>query len=184
MLLFDIEGDKSLLNKSRLQYMKAPISILTFVVLSIFITQACQKPDLREQAKKELMEVELDFAKHSISDGANSAFLNFIDDSCVLLRPNRKPVIGREKIAEMFRTPDTSFTLDWKPLFAEASESGDLGYTYGIYTIHMDSPEGNVVTKEGTYVTIWKKGKDGKWKFILDSGNQGIGNNNGENGNK
>jgi ketosteroid isomerase-like protein len=26
----------------------------------------------------------------------------------------------------------------------------------------------------GTYVSIWKKQPDGKWKFILDSGNEGI----------
>ncbi len=84
---------------------------------------------------------------------------------CVLLRPNRRPVIGREKITEMYSTPDTSFTLNWEPLFADISASGDLGYTYGIYTIEMDSPEGTSVTKEGTYATIWKKDKE--WKLEI-----------------
>jgi ketosteroid isomerase-like protein len=55
-----------------------------------------------------------------------------------------------------------------------------MGYTYGIYTVEMDSPEGTVVTKEGTYATIWKKDKDGNWKFVLDTGNQGLGKKNGE----
>jgi ketosteroid isomerase-like protein len=27
----------------------------------------------------------------------------------------------------------------------------------------------------GTYVSVWKKQKDGKWKFMLDTGNEGIG---------
>ena len=39
----------------------------------------------------------------------------------------------------------------------------------------MDSPEGEEVTREGTYVTIWKKDADGNWKFVLDTGNQGLG---------
>jgi ketosteroid isomerase-like protein len=30
-------------------------------------------------------------------------------------------------------------------------------------------------TSKGTYVTIWRKQKDGKWKFVLDTGNQGVG---------
>ncbi len=124
----------------------------------------------------ELMEVDRDFARLSLEIGAHESFLAYIDDSCVLLRPNRPPVIGRKMIEEMYSKPDTSFTLKWEPLFADIAESGDLGYTYGIYTVEMDSPEGNSVTKEGTYVTIWKKDGNGKWKFVLDTGNQGLGN--------
>jgi ketosteroid isomerase-like protein len=84
-------------------------------------------------------------------------------------------VVGRKKIEEIYSKPDTSFSLSWEPLNADISSSGDMGFTYGIYTIHMDSPEGDKVTKEGTYVTIWKKNKAGEWKFVLDTGNQGLG---------
>lgn len=129
---------------------------------------------------EELMEIDREFARQSIAQGSHESFLMYIDDSCVLLRPNRAPVIGRKKIEEMYSKPDTSFTLNWEPLAADISKSGDLGYTYGIYTVVMDSPEGNVVTKEGTYVTIWKKDQHGNWKFVLDTGNQGLGKKNGE----
>ena len=128
----------------------------------------------------ELMAVDRDFARLSLEIGAHESFLAYIDDSCVLLRPNRQPVIGRKKIEEMYSKPDTSFTLKWEPLFAEIAESGDLGYTYGIYTVEMDSPEGNSVTRDGTYVTIWRKDANGNWKFVLDTGNQGLGNKKGE----
>ena len=29
--------------------------------------------------------------------------------------------------------------------------------------------------RRGTYVTIWKKQANGRWKFVLDSGNEGVG---------
>jgi len=45
-----------------------------------------------------------------------------------------------------------------------------LGYTYGIY--QFTTPD--TITK-GTYVSIWKKGADEKWKYVFDSGNQGLG---------
>ena len=128
----------------------------------------------------ELMEVDRDFARLSLEIGAHESFLVYIDDSCVLLRPNRQPVIGRKMIEEMYSKPDTSFTLKWEPMFAEIAESGDLGYTYGIYTVEMDSPEGNSVTRDGTYVTIWRKDANGNWKFVLDTGNQGLGNKKGD----
>jgi ketosteroid isomerase-like protein len=139
------------------------------------VFSGCSNAGKHDQELKELMKVDLEFSDLSVKLGSHTAFLSYIDDSCVLLRPNRLPVVGREKIEEMFSKPDTSFTLTWVPISGEISQSGDLGFTYGIYTIHMDDPEGHAVTKDGTYVTVWKKDKQGKWKFVLDTGNQGTG---------
>jgi ketosteroid isomerase-like protein len=151
----------------------------TLLLLALLQT-GCDQAGKQQRMADKLMEIDREFATLSLEKGANESFLAFIDDNCVLLRPNRTPVIGRQKIEEMFNSPDTSFTLNWKPLFADISKSGDLGYTYGIYKIEMDSPEGTLVTKEGTYVTIWKKDENGNWKFVLDTGNQGLGKKNGE----
>jgi ketosteroid isomerase-like protein len=48
--------------------------------------------------------------------------------------------------------------------------SGDLGYTYELFTVTAKD-----TTMQGTYVSIWKKQKDGNWKFVLDTGNPGGG---------
>jgi ketosteroid isomerase-like protein len=50
------------------------------------------------------------------------------------------------------------------------SQSGDLGYTYGTYLMKDGASE-----VRGTYVTVWRKRPDGRWKYVLDSGNQGLG---------
>jgi len=160
------------------------LSGLPLVGLSVvFLFSACTNKSLHEQKVEELLKIDREFSDLSINVGSHKAFLTYIDDSCALLRPNRLPVIGRQKIEQMFSNPDTSVTLRWEPIKGDVSASGDLGYTFGIYTIEMDSPEGQVVTKEGTYVTIWKKDKNGDWKFVLDTGNQGLGAKNGDNGN-
>ena len=148
--------------------------------LFILFLYGCNDSHKNRRMANKLMEIDREFARLSVEKGATASFLRYIDDSCVLLRPNHYPVVGRQKIEEMFRSPDTSFTLNWEPLFADISSSGDLGYTYGTYNVEMDSPEGPVVTKEGTYVTIWKKDRNGDWKFVLDTGNQGLGNKIGE----
>ncbi len=62
--------------------------------------------------------------------------------------------------------------MTWKPKGANVAASGDLGYTYGVYEIHTSAQD---TVLYGTYVSIWKKQQNGKWKFVLDSGNEGIG---------
>lgn len=160
--------------------MKSLTWFFTTLLLLTLLQTGCDSAGRHERMVNKLMELDREFARLSIEKGATESFLAYIDDDCVLLRPNRTPVLGREKIKEMFNSPDTSFTLNWEPLFADIAKSGDLGYTYGIYTVEMDSPEGTLVTREGTYVTIWKKDQNGKWKFVLDTGNQGLGKKNGE----
>ncbi|MFO7615052.1 MAG: DUF4440 domain-containing protein [Bacteroidales bacterium] len=148
-----------------------PILLLIIIILQI----SCNSSNQKEKLVRELMETDIDFSNRSLESGMNEAFLSYIGDDCVLLRPNRNPIIGRSMIEEFFSRPDTSFTLSWEPLHAEVSASGDFGYTYGIFTANMYSPEGELVTRQGTYANVWKKDKDGRWKFILDTGNQGIG---------
>ena len=160
--------------------MKKSFYYIPGIFLFILILFSCRPTDRSASLKQELIDIDLEFSKSSGIKGSHSAFLEYIDDSCVLLRPNKYPVIGREKIAEMFNSPDTSFSLVWDPLGADIAASGDLGYTYGIYRVEMDSPDGSSVTKEGTYVTIWKKDENGNWKFVLDTGNQGLGKKNGK----
>ena len=46
--------------------------------------------------------------------------------------------------------------------FAETSASGDLGYTYGAYTLKGDQPA------RGFYVRVWTRGRDGVWRVALD----------------
>ena len=62
--------------------------------------------------------------------------------------------------------------MQWKPKGGTIAQSGELGYTYGLYVL---KPAGKDTTLYGTYVSIWKKQTDGSWKFVLDSGNEGIG---------
>jgi ketosteroid isomerase-like protein len=60
--------------------------------------------------------------------------------------------------------------MSWKPKGGFLAKSNDLGYTYGVYKIITGD---SALT--GTYLSIWRKQKDGTWKVVLDTGNQGTG---------
>jgi len=44
-----------------------------------------------------------------------------------------------------------------------------MGYTYGVYKVATAD-----TTLMGTYLNVWRKQDDGKWKFVIDTGNPGI----------
>jgi ketosteroid isomerase-like protein len=100
------------------------------------------------------------------------AFLEYAADSAVLLQRNVMPVVGEKAVSAAFETfSNTGLTLTWEPLDADMSKSGDLGYTYGLYTSFIKAD--STVTR-GKYVTIWEKQTDNSWKYVLDGGNEGL----------
>ncbi|WP_462222636.1 YybH family protein [Ferruginibacter sp.] len=122
--------------------------------------------------KQKMMDTDRAFSKLSVEKGMKNAFLEYIDSNGVLLKPNRYPILGAEAIDYLIQQNDSAYTLQWEPEAGFIAQSGELGYTYGVYAF---KPNGKDTATYGTYVSIWKKQADGKWKFVLDSGNEGVG---------
>ena len=143
--------------------------IITLLITSL---TGCPNSQLNKEAtwRNEIIKTDKEFSKASSTGGMKKAFIDYMDDDGILLRPNHPPIVGANAIEFLTEQNDSSYTLTWSPSAATVSESGDLGYSYGIYNLHLQD-----TTLQGTYVSIWKKQKDGKWKFVLDSGNGGLG---------
>lgn len=104
----------------------------------------------------ELINVEKAFSTLCKEKGINNAFLYYVAEEGVMLRTNSMPVIGKNKIKQLFQNDDSNIEFTWKPLYTEVAKSGDLGYTYGIYEINTGKSE-----QKGIYVSIWKKNTTG-----------------------
>ena len=141
----------------------------------VFITGCVEKnkpPTGGIDAKLELLDADRAFSAMSEEKGMKNAFLEFIDSNGVLLRPDQLPIKGADAIDYLIQQNDQDYNFTWQPKDGFISASGDLGYTYGVYTL---KPKTKDTVIQGTYVSIWKKQADGKWKFVLDSGNEGVG---------
>ncbi len=141
------------------------------LLLLPLVLGSCHTQSSFKAEKETLRQADLDFAGYSADHGMNAAFLKFADSTVVLLRPHHSPVKGITSMVLLLnRKDDSAFTLNWEPESVEVAASGDLGYTYGIYTISDGKSK-----EKGTYVTVWKRNTKGEWKFVLDSGNAGLG---------
>lgn len=150
------------------------ILVFGFLLLSLFSCNFFDKKNDKAigDDKLKMMDADRAFSKMSEEKGMKNAFLEYIDSNGVLLRPNQLPLLGADAIDFLIRQNDSSFTLKWEPKGGMVAQSGELGYTYGVYAL---KPSDKDTMMYGNYVSIWKKQSNGSWKYILDSGNEGIG---------
>lgn len=149
---------------------------MRYLLFLLILVSSCRlhnrdEEDIPKADITELQIVDSEFSDYSKQYGMRKAFLEYIDDDGVMMKDQSLPIKGARAIDLISSMNDSTVTMTWEPEGGEIAASGELGYTYGIY--EMRDRENNV--QRGTYVTIWKKQKDGKWKFVLDSGNQGLG---------
>ncbi len=146
-----------------------------FLVLILFLS--CKNKPSKEESstaayKLELIATDKAFSEMSSVSGMKKAYIEYIDSNGVLLRPENMPIIGANAIDYLIQQDDTGYQLTWEPRHVEVANSGDMGFTYGIYAMR---PKEKDTVIYGTYTSIWRKQKDGKWKLALDSRNLGIG---------
>lgn len=149
----------------QLQYMKKRTWLLLLPLL------ACRPPKADVQL---LLSVDREFSAMCMDKGMQEAFLEYAADDVIKLRPGELPVMNKAELRQMFEAhaSDGVLKFQWSPVKADIAASGDLGYTFGNWSIFIRS---DGVTKDttiyGNYVSIWKKQKDGSWKYVLDGGN-------------
>ncbi len=137
----------------------------------LFFSCVVKKQDALAVTKFDIMEADRAFSAMSETNGLRNAYIEFIDSNGVLLRPGNLPFVGGDAMDFISQSNDTTFTMTWEPKSATIATSGDMGYSYGVYSI---KPATEDTVYYGTYVTIWKRQANGKWKFVLQSGNDGV----------
>ena len=150
--------------------MNSPAKI--FLAAVVLLCGCATNQSLRDPANPgaALLKADRDFAACSQAHGVAEAFRAFAAENALSLPMDGMPIHGREAIAQSV-TGLPAGALTWQPVAADIARSGDLGYTWGTYELHARDDGGNPVTRHGKYVTVWKKQRDGSWKFVVDIGN-------------
>jgi ketosteroid isomerase-like protein len=72
------------------------------------------------------------------------------------------PVTGERNVTRWLATQPAYTSLDAR--YGESARSGDIGYTWGAYTIGPRQKP----SQEGFYVRIWERARNGQWKIAMD----------------
>ena len=136
--------------------------LLSFSIVCVIATSGCSTGS--QVPVSSLVESERAFAALSLARDTRTAFLTFLDDSSVIFRPH--PVNGKEWIGKQ---PTRTSVLSWEPVFADCSESGDMGFTTGPWKFSRSSSEDEPVAF-GYFVSVWGRREGGGWRVLLDIG--------------
>ena len=90
------------------------------------------------------------------------AYRGRLAEGARLHRPNTMPASGERDILARLASAPPMTMIDSR--FAEAAQSGDLGYTWGNYRIARR----NAKAEEGFYVRVWVRDRSAQWKVALD----------------
>ncbi len=118
-----------------------------------------------------LLQTDREFARTSVERGMAEAFRAFLHEDAIIFRRGGEPIRGRDAIYDHLASDGGDFVLEWDPQDGEASRSGNLGWTWGIYTVSSTDSLGNPQMSYGKYVNVWKKNRAGEWKVLIDIGN-------------
>jgi len=106
----------------------------------------------------EIEKAERAFAADGLALGVRDSFLKHMADDAIVFRPG--PVSAKALYES--RPSSRTLKLEWWPQKVVIARSGDLGLSVGPSAVNGK--------RGGYYATIWRKGPDGRWKWIYDGG--------------
>lgn len=148
-------------------------SFLTVPVMALLIAGLTIAGHAQDNSalKDTLMQTDTRFAKDCEANGMYHAFTSYASpDDVIEMGEGSLPVIGVDSFkVHWAKRKDRKTPLRWHPVKADVS--GNLGYTFGYWSNEGKTEAQKDTTYYGVYVTVWKKQKDGSWKYVLDGGN-------------
>ena len=142
------------------------------LILATGLLISCNKkaePANPEALKQEVAKAETDFKNMAQTKGIQEAFYEFAAEDAVIKRDNDSLIEGKEAIKNYFGDPKyKKAKVTWKADFIAVSDDGTLAYTYGKYIWTATDSLGVAKDYKGRFHTVWKKQKDGNWKYVWD----------------
>ena len=133
---------------------------LLVALMMLASTNLLSSPD----ASADLKKADQDWAKAAQTRNLDQ-FMSFIGDDAYMCDLSGKWMHGKETIRSDWTKAfaDSTFKLSWTVDSVDASKDGTLGYSRGSF-----QGEQGGKPFSGSYTTVWKKQKDGKWRVAVD----------------
>jgi len=108
----------------------------------------------------------------ALRGGQVRAYRSRLADGVRFHRNNLLPVVGQTAVLQWLPSQPSYSNVEAR--YAEAARSGDLGYTWGTYSIaprRVTATGGAAKTLDvqvGFYVRVWVRERNGQWKVAVD----------------
>ena len=111
-----------------------------------------------------------DFSDDAAKLGTGEAFGRYAADDAQIFSGPGEFTSGPRAITQSFGPITSNSSLVWHPVAGQVSESGDLGFTVGNAVFTGARDDGAPFVRYSKYLTVWKKQRDGRWRYVVDGG--------------
>jgi len=113
---------------------------------------------------------DVQFSNDARKDGTGVAFGRYAASDAQMFSGPGEFITGPHAISESFGPPTEKNSLVWHPVHGEVAASGDLGFTVGNAVFTGVREDGAKIERFSKYLTVWKKQRDGSWRYVVDGG--------------
>jgi len=113
---------------------------------------------------------DVDFSRDAGRLGTGEAFGRYAAADAQIFSGPGEFISGPRAITQSFGATSTKNSLVWHPVHGEASAAGDLGFTVGNAVFTGQREDGAPLVLYSKYLTVWKKQRDGSWRYVVDGG--------------
>jgi ketosteroid isomerase-like protein len=110
------------------------------------------------------------FSALAVKVGTGRAFGEYAAENAQIFSTPGEFIMGPSAISAAFGPATDNNTLVWHPVAGEVAQSGDLGFTAGNAEFTGKREDGTPVLRYSKYFTVWKKQRDGSWRYVVDGG--------------
>lgn len=139
--------------------MRLLLTTLTFLIVVTGNAQNFSK------SLQSLVAAELAFAEMARTKNTKEAFLHFMNENGLVFSQGQ--ALNARQSWKWRDTPKS--LLQWEPVYADISASGDFGYTTGPFKLYATRTD-TVASAFGYYSTMWSREKNGEWRALADIG--------------
>jgi ketosteroid isomerase-like protein len=140
------------------------------VIAAAMVFVGCRPRINTEAERAALLQTDRDWSTVAHAGSDTDRIVGYWSDDARVNPPDMAVIEGkaaiRNFVAASLRTP--GFSVSWEPREAIVSPDGQFGYTTGVNSFTVPGPQGKLITIAGNYVTVWRKGPDGRWRCVID----------------
>lgn len=124
----------------------------------------------RRGALDEIRVADEEFSQAATKLGTGEAFGRYAAQDAQMFSPPGEFITGPLAITGSFGPATEGSSLVWHPVEGEVARSGDLGFTVGNAVFTGVRDDGATLVSYSKYLTVWKRQRDGTWRFVVDGG--------------
>ena len=117
-----------------------------------------------------IRDADAEFSLDATRLGTGEAFGRYAADDAQIFSPLGEFVTGPSAITASFSPPAERSSFVWHPVEGEMTRSGDLGFTVGNAVFTGERENGSPVVRYSKYLTVWKRQREGGWRYVVDGG--------------